>query len=1345
MSSRAPRHPIVAAGFVLPLWLTMLVCGPPATLAQQPKVAFLAAESSPNELAPENQAARRTAERLCKATLLVVSADGQFVDKDGHGVGLDQFDVLWYHKGGSVFRTAIHSGKPLAAVRERVTEGGGLLLTGGALEVISPLRLETGILPQARNMFHPFDRETPAGIVPVERDHPAFRGLQPVDGEILVSQFGPRAIADFSWGGPANGMILAKTPHGVENPLVEYELGAGRVITLGWRLADYAHAENVHRGNLERLTSNLLDYLGDKQKWQKVVVRSSYQPPLDPAQTSIGEAAWRSLEMAIRDLSESFPEDYPQGRRFLERLAELRRAYNQAAAGETTDGASHAPGTQIAAKFLRLKQEALLANPLLDFARLLVIKRSAANLGLPMNYQSNSSLPPSGYDNQIATLSPVDTEGKLTTLFRPEKDRFVGDVDLDFDGRRMLFSMPDDNDRWRVYQISVDGSGLQQLPLIDEPDVDNYDACYLPDGRIVFTSTAPFVGVPCVGGRSHVTNLYLLETDGSIRQLTVDQDHDWCPVVMNNGRVMYQRWEYTDAPHTFYRLLFQMNPDGTGQMEYYGSNSYWPTAMFYARPMPDHPTKVVAVVGGHHDYPRMGELVILDPALGRFETQGAVQRIPGHGKKIQPVILDGLTTASWPKFLHPFPLSQKYFLVSCKPTPTSLWGIYLVDVFDNFLLIHQEPGYAILEPVPVKPTPRPPVVPDKVDLTRQDAEVFLADVYSGEGLRGVSRGTVKALRLLTYHFAYHGMGGEPDRVGLDGPWDVKRILGTVPVESDGSARFRVPASTPISVQPLDADGKAVALMRSWFTAMPGEVLSCVGCHERQSTSPPSRPALAATRSPSEIASWYGPPRGFSFKREVQPVLDEYCVGCHDGGPRPDGREIPDLTARDEVQVRNMGYNARFTPSYYELRKLVRSPTIESDLHLLPPREFHAGTTRLVQMLEKGHHNVKLDREAWDRLIAWIDLHTPAHGTWAETCGEDRYALVQEQRARRRAMRRAYTGIDEDPEEIIQPSEQTTVQPVIPQPLGTPDVRQVECPGWPFDAAEARRRQTADGSLKAELIVELADGVALELVRVPAGEAVMGDAHGCLDERPLMKVTVDRGFWMGRFEVTNRQFALFDPAHDSRLEHGDFLQFGPYQRGYPLDSPRQPVVRVSWHRAMAFCDWLSGKTGRRFTLPTEAQWEYACRAGTATPLWYGSLESDFSESANVSDTTHQSVDYPHVPHGVPPWRPADTRFDDGYRVSAPVGRFQANPWGLHDMHGNVAEWTLSVYRPFSLAPTADHNNNAANGKRTVRGGSWYDTPTRCRSAFRQAYVADQVVYDVGFRVVSPIEPAELAAR
>ena len=393
------------------------------------------------------------------------------------------------------------------------------------------------------------------------------------------------------------------------------------------------------------------------------------------------------------------------------------------------------------------------------------------------------------------------------------------------------------NGRWQIYELGVDGRGLRQVSSDDPADVDNYDPCYLPDGRIIFCSTRCFQGVPCVGGSDKVANLFIMDADGkNVRQLTFDQDHDWCPTVLNNGRVLYTRWEYSDTPHYFTRLLFSMNPDGTNQAAYYDSNSYWPNSTFYARPIPGHPTKVVGVISGHHGVQRMGELVVFDPALGRFEEKGAVQRIPGFGQKVEPIIRDGLVEGSWPKFLHPYPLSEKYFLVSCKPTPSADWGIYLVDTFDNFVLLAEEPGYAMLEPLPLRKTATPPVIPDRVDLKTDQAEVHISDIYAGEGMQGVPRGTVKKLRVYEPHYAYNGMGGHIN-IGIDGPWDGRRIWGTVPVDSDGSVNFKAPANTPLAVQPLDADGKAVALMRSWFTAMPGEIVSCTGCHESQNRAP----------------------------------------------------------------------------------------------------------------------------------------------------------------------------------------------------------------------------------------------------------------------------------------------------------------------------------------------------------------------------------------------------------------------------------------------------------------------------------------------------------------------------
>ncbi len=1291
-------------------------------MAAESGVGLLIAQDAAGLVEQESHVTCELAGRLFSATVILPARGGRFVDRAGRDISLDRFRVIWCHQPHSIRPPdPMKQSQVVGSLRQYVVNGGGLLLTGGAAELVVPLKIDT---VNVQALMYNNDRGQ-AGLVPLAPKHPAFRGLDLDRGVLWMSNAVFPAFAKFHLtSNPAKGMFLARTPGGPEIPLVEYALGEGRVVVMAWQLGRlYGDAAATYRRNFEGLTENLVGYLGNAKSWQPLAMNGDGSPRGVEPKPVVSDDDWRSLELAIRDLIDTFGDRYPLGPACLNRLASLKKTQSSA---------------DLAQQFAQIRREALLANPLLDFQRLLLVKRGAGNLGLPMNYLSNSSIGPTGYDNQIAVLSPVRPGGKLTTLYRPEGGRFVGDVDLHFDADRMLFSMPGSNGRWRVFEINTDGSNLHELPLIREPDVDNYDACYLPDERIVFGSTACFAGVPCINGSGHVSNLYLLEPGGRIRQLTVEQDHDWCPTVLNNGRVLYLRWEYIDIPHAFSRILFHMNPDGTEQMEYYGSNSYWPASMFFARPIPDHPTKVVAVVGGHHELPRMGDMVVFDPAMGRFESNGAVQRIPGHGRKVAPAALDLPIGQSWPKFLHPYPLSEKYFLVSCKPSADALWGIYLVDVFDNIVLLSEEPGYAMLEPIPLRKTPRPPQIPDKVNLARRDAEVLIADLNRGDGLKGVPRGTIKRLRVISYQFAYQGMGAEPYSIGLDGPWDPKLILGTVPVCEDGSARFRIPAYTPIAIQPLDAEGKAVQLMRSWFTAMPSEEVSCVGCHERQNTAPPVRKVMAATQPAAEIEPWHGPPRGFAFRREVQPVLDRYCVACHDGKPRPDGRDIPGLVdGKAMPMLKNsspINQASRFSLSYYQLRRFVRTPTKESDLHLLPPWEFHADTTRLVQMLQKGHHDARLDAEAWDRLITWIDLNAPFHGNWTDVRGAEIGAHVKHQWQRRRAMRKLYAGMEDDPEAIYPAA---TSRPALPKPPPASNVADVRRPSGASDAAEAVRPQRATSKGPSEVSIPLADGISLELVRISAGEFVMGQEDGCADERPACRVKIARPFWMGRCEVSNEQFALFNASHDSRLEHGDFLQFSPGERGWTLSSPRQPVVHVSWNEAMAFCRWLSQKTGRRFTLPTEAQWEYACRADTTTSLWYGSLDSDFSPFANVSDASHQAIDpfgEPIRPETIPPWRPADTRYDDRSRVSAPVGSYRLNPWGLCDMHGNVAEWTRSDYRPYPYREVNEEDPQDSLGKKVVRGGSWYDCPDRCRSAFRQAYPACQPVYDVGFRVI-----------
>jgi formylglycine-generating enzyme required for sulfatase activity len=1021
-----------------------------------------------------------------------------------------------------------------------------------------------------------------------------------------------------------------------------------------------------------------------------------------------------ALRRAIEDLSSTFSGRYRQGPELFRRLEALEKRVTDLELGLARgDQAASAGAAGLLREAEQLRRDALLANPLLDFDRLLLVRRKANALGLPQNWQGNCAIGKNGYDNQIAVLSPVRPDGQVSTLFQPEKAGFVGDVDLHFNADRMLFSMPSPKGRWQIFELGIDGQNLRQVTADDPPDVDNYDACYLPDERIVFASTRCFAGVPCVGGGNTVANMCLQNADGSVRQLCFDQDHNWCPTVLNNGRVLYSRWEYSDLPHYFSRLLFQMNPDGTGQMEYYASNSMWPNSIFYARPIPNHPTQVIAVISGHHGVPRMGELVLFDPARGRREADGAVQRIPGHGQKVDPIIRDALVDGSWPRFLHPYPLNDKYFLVSCQPTAASAWGVYLVDVFDNLLLIKEEPGYALLEPLPVRKTPRPPVIPDRVDLTRNDATVYLTDIYRGEGLRDVPRGTVKKLRLYSLHYAYPGMGGHIN-IGIDGPWDARVIVGTVPVNADGSAVFQVPANLPIAVQPLDADGKALQIMRSWFTAMPGEVLSCVGCHESQNSGPPPSYRLASRERPAAITSWYGPMRGFSFQREVQPVLNQHCVGCHDGKQPANGKPLPDFTAKDQPGWRN------FTPSYIALHPYVRRPGPESDYHLQKPLEFHASTSELVQLLEKGHYNVQLDAEARDRLFTWIDLNVPDHGSWHE---HRRGHSPME--ARRLEMRTRFANRTEN-FEVLPEMPARTVAFVTPAPLPPRPAAKLSCAGWPFDAAEAKQRQQSAG--EAELKIELAKGLTLDLALIPAGQFIMGATDGEGDEYPQAVVTIERPFYMAKCEVTNAQFALFDPTHESA--YISVLNKDQSTRGVAADHERQPVIRVNWHQAAAFCQWLSAKTGLRFSLPTESQWEYACRAGTATPLSFGDLGTDFSKFANLADQRVNDLARGDSPR----WIPSVATINDGSIISDQVAKYAPNAFGLYDMHGNVAEWTRTAYRPYPYNPGDGRDTPDAAGKKVVRGGSWYDRPHRARSSFRQAYEPWQHVFNVGFRVV-----------
>ena len=1060
-----------------------------------------------------------------------------------------------------------------------------------------------------------------------------------------------------------------------------------------------------------------------------------------------------AIRRAINDLIETFRTEYPRGAEYLAELDQL--------------DARQAPLEE----YDKLRRQALLYdNPYIDFERVLFIRRHkrGGNLvfpwhwehdlapvgtrntfALPLNWESNSSLPRGGYDDEIMTLLIKSPNEVPVSLYKPPRDTAITDLDLHSDADRLMFSAIGDNNRWHLFEIDIDSPEQARQLTQGDPDVDFYDSCYMPDGNIMLTSTASMVGVPCVFGASHVATLFVLDpSTGAMRQIGFDQEHSWNPTMLNNGRILYARWEYVDIPHPNSRLLFHCNPDGSMQLEYYGSNSYWPASIFFARPLPDHPTQIIAVAGGHHDYGRLGELVLFDPAIGRREAEGAIQRIPGWGKKVEGSHAEGLTRNSWPKFVHPFPISQKHFLVAAMPEHGALLGLYLVDIFDNMILLKEMPENALLQPIPFRQRVKPPIIPKRIDLERDDAFIFVSNILEGPGLAGIPPGVVTQLRVYTYHYSYHNTGGLLGIIGQDGPWDIRGVLGTVPVESDGSVHFRTPANLPIAVLPLDESGQALQLMRSWMTPMPGENLHCIGCHEPQNMVPPmfNRVPIAMVKPPAEIKPFNTPNpdapnllgqlnvRGFSFRERIQPILDRHCVVCHNGtweatvttamvagrpiGTALDGKPFP-IDLRGDVMIQGWSSaiagaaiagmpGGRWSVGYDNLQRFVRRPGIASDYHLLVPMEFAANTTELVQILRVGHHDVKLSEEEWEDLIVWIDMNAPFHGRWVDMVPHE----VVENIARRRIELAQLYGAEAIDFEGAIKSWEIMPENGVPQdhktPENTPFVRPAPSISIEMVAAAQWEPMTIEG---------------IDLVPINYTGRIVRDG----DE----VIRVDLPFYMGAYEITNAQFRKFNPNHSSGVESRTAFQFG--QRGYDVDDDDLPVVRIDWRAAMEFCRWLSEKTGKNVDLPTAAEWEWACRAGTTTPFWYGDFDTDFSPFENLGDrrlkefvacTAYLGCTAVRIIPNPNPFDdrfPKDERFDDGSFLHVPGGTYFANPWGLFDMHGNVAEFTRTV--------SMEHSSEI-----TVMGGSWFDRPYRSTSDFKRFYPVHQPVFNTGFRIV-----------
>ena len=539
--------------------------------------------------------------------------------------------------------------------------------------------------------------------------------------------------------------------------------------------------------------------------------------------------------------------------------------------------------------------------------------------------------------------------GKLTVLLDDPKGG-VRDPQMHYDGQKILFSYRrGDSATYHLYEINIDGTGLTQLT--NGPD-DDIEPAYLPDGSIIFGSSRCRRFVNCWFSR--VATLYRCDADGSnVRLVSSNNDHDNTPWVLPDGRVLYMRWEYVDRSQVHFHHLWTVNPDGTGQMTFYG-NMFSGTAMLDAKPI-DGSDKIVASFSpGHGRTEHMGHVTIVDSATDPDD--------PNAARRITKLA----------NFRDPYGLSETCFLAADKR------GIHVIDGQGNTELVYHLPTsdahMECHEPRPLRGRARERIIAPRVDLAEETGRLFLADIYHGRNMEGIKKGDIKKLLVLEQlPMPVHFSGGM-ESISMGGTFTLARILGTVPVEEDGSALFEVPALRSLFFVALDENDLSVKRMQSFVTVQPGETSGCVGCHEqRTQTVRPSTFDLMAFqhRRPNRIAPIEDVPAPIDFPRDVQPVLDNHCVECHNPD-RYDGRV--DLTG---------DHLSQFSMSYYTIRRL----NLVADGRNEPfgnrdARTIGSSASRLLKLMDGSHYEAKPSDRERKVVRLWIDGSANYAGTYA---------------------------------------------------------------------------------------------------------------------------------------------------------------------------------------------------------------------------------------------------------------------------------------------------------------------------------------------------------------------------
>jgi hypothetical protein len=635
-----------------------------------------------------------------------------------------------------------------------------------------------------------------------------------------------------------------------------------------------------------------------------------------------------------------------------------------------------------------------LAGPLAGRGELVFVVRAHADDG---HYYNPFPKRPGG------RLCRLDLRtGGLTTILDAGPG-VVRDAQVHYDGRKILFSRAregaitadardgrhPESHFYKLYEIGIDGRGLVQVTP-DAPFHDIEPTC-LPDGGIAFCSSRARRVVGC---RTNVETLLLYRCDGdgrNLRPLSSGAFTENTPAVLPDGRLMYTRWEYVDRKENGFHTLWTMNPDGTGTMTLFGNMHHLGDRVICdARAIPGIPW-VVASFSAHTKTDHWGFIRRINLEHGPDDEE--------HVRKIEAREPDarGKARREEVQGRDPFPLSAEWLLVA---DAARLLLVHvdgrretLFDLYPDTKDFGKDargkavtvPPFWVHEPQPLAPRPREAVATPRVELGRDTGLMILQDAARGRNMRGVRTGDIRKLLVLEQPPVPAHTGGTQACMSNGGAYSLKRILGTVPVEADGSAFFEVPALRSLFFVALDGDDLSVKRMQSFVTVMPGETAGCTGCHERRTETPrPGADLLALRRGPSRIEPIPGVPEVIDFRRDVQPILDRRCAGCHDPG-KPEGRDL-DLTSapdpKEKAWTRGYASLTRRAPGgKYDPGAPLYVAFAPNAAGNYPPRSLGGGASRLMKFLDGSHYDARLSRAERDTIRLWIEVGATFYGNY----------------------------------------------------------------------------------------------------------------------------------------------------------------------------------------------------------------------------------------------------------------------------------------------------------------------------------------------------------------------------